>query len=620
MVEYPVGPFPPVREPVSSFGKFLPPTYEVKEGTYKGKKFRLLMRPGEGINAAPFEAEELLDLTFKIGGGTGIIYGILFQLGKWGYDSAKVDEWLEVSPVFTEYYQKTIEEKRKMEEEIKAGLASISNAITDFELLAHDARKYKQYLQYFKIIKQLEKELEKTKKPEDAANIERKLREANHVLRALFIDYVDAHAGEGIALKTITPRWPTIISDFMELTDEEIKVESIIDRLKVSRAEAVILVTKNKLYNEWKSLFFDTVKGRYERLLGLMKAREHSIRQYREQMKPLLYRHRTIKTGTYMTHVAPLRFDAQAVSVDHTEVWAWRPFVVPEVFKIPRESYDRVTMKEAGFSKEELDEIKNISKANKERPPSDVPRLPAVPIMDDVVRVIIAQIEKEYELKISMQDVLNVINNLSKRFGTPERPAGIKAGIKWPFSPYFIFVLMAIDRTILKLPDGTTLEDIWIEPLKTFNMSQNILIGRLLEIEAKKKVAARETALLLGEQIIPEGEGKKLFDVDDLSSLVKEEFPEFEKEYEGPKEEKPKTSEEFEEFKKKTKEFSRNISDFLSKFGIDMRFAHAGTYEKFMFERMTKMMQLGPGIAHITISEYLKKASGVPGAEVRVWL
>ncbi len=615
-IVWPAGPFFPVKEPASHYGKDVPEKKKVGGITYKDKVFRLRMRPGEGISAAPFEAEELIDLTFPMGAGSGAIYGIIFQLGKWGYDTAKVNESIEVSPVFTEYYQKTIVERQKLEEQLKAGFASLANAVTDFELLAHDARKYKEYMKYFQAIEQKKKALEKIKGKDE--NLERELREANHILRALFVDYVDAHAGEGIALRTIAPRWPTIISDFMELNDDEDNADKITKRLPISKAEAVILATKNKLYNEWKSLFYGTVKGRYERLLGLMKAREESIREYREQMKPLLYKYKSLKEGTSLRQAAFYRPDAQAVSVDHTEIWAWRPFVIPEIFKLPREQYDTLTYKEAGFTREEIKEMKKDFEKSGDKLPENIPRLPAIPVMDDFVRAIIAQAEEEYKVKITMKDVYETIEEFSKRFTPPARPAAIKAGIKWPFSPYFIFVVMAIDRTIIKLPNGETFEDIWIEPLKTINISQNIMLGRLLTLKAKNKADELEVARLLGEKIIPEG--KEAYDIMDTSEAVKEEFPEIFGE-ESKKEEKTKELfEGFGDFKKIINDIKAGIGNFLGRMGINAQFAYAGPYEKFMFERMTKMMQLAPGIAHITISEFLKKAAGVPGAEVKAWL
>lgn len=629
MVMYPVGPFPPVAEPFKSFAEDVPSTI-----TIKGKKFRLRMRPGEGINAAPFEAEELIDLTFPLGSGSGMVYGIIFQLGKWGYDTVKVFHAIDVSPVFTEYYQRTMEEKRKIEEQIKAGFASLITAITDFELLFHDVRKYKEYLNYYKRVNEAKKRLDKAKDKKEIEEAEKEFTEANHVLRALFVDYVDIHSGDGISMRSIAPRWPTIITDFMSITDEDEEAETIKKKLGISKAEAVILATKNKLFREWKSFFFDTVKGRYERLMMMASARKQSITEYRNQLKPLISRYKAFTESREIPDLRKIyerlafyRPDAQAISLDHTEIWAWRPFLIPEIFKPPRESYEKVTFKEAGFYKlldlastpEEREKIRDKIKALEIAKRNQVHRLPALPIIDDPLIAIIAQIQNEYNVTISPEDIWEEIRNLSMRYGPPVRPQALKAGIRWPFSPYFVFVYMDVTRTVIKLPNGGILEDIWVEPLKTFNCTQNIILGRMLELRAKDIKSEREIAMLLGEEIDKEGKIMKIEDV------LKEEYFEFyaaEKEKEE-REKKRKQGISFGGFPNLGEGLSKifsPITDLLNKLGIEVMFAYPGPYEKLMYERMSKMMQLGPGRAHGTISEYLKKAGGVPGAEPKVWI
>ena len=51
------------------------------------------------------------------------------------------------------------------------------------------------------------------------------------------------------------------------LTEDERTIDDITKKLKdVSKAEAVVLTTKNKLYDNWKKTFRDVVIGRYESL------------------------------------------------------------------------------------------------------------------------------------------------------------------------------------------------------------------------------------------------------------------------------------------------------------------------------------------------------------------
>lgn len=622
MVDYPVLVPPDPRVPPKKLDKF-------------GITIDLNMFPGEGINAAPFETRSLLDFTFPLGGGTGVVYGILFQLGKWGYDVFRTNNSITVTPMFTEYYQKTIEEKRKLEEQMKAGFASLTTAIGDYELLAHDLRKYKEYLDYFKDIETAKNELEDARRKKDKKKIEEaeeKLKRAKHVLRAMFVDMVDAHTGEGISMKTIAVRWPTIITDFMSLTEDYDDPKEIRKALRdgISMAEATILATKCKLFKEWLTYFYDVVKERYARLKSMTEARKKSIEEYREAMKPLITRYKEINDMTTAPFLKTLHFfrpDSQAISIDSTTIWAWRPFISPDIFRPARGGYDRVTFKEAGFynlakyyikgrTKEEKEkerekiilQIKELEKEEK-----TVPLLPALPIIDRPLIAIIRQIELEYDVEITPRILYQKIKELSNRFVPPDLASPTKAGIRWPFSPYFIFVEMNIDRTVIKLPSGDTIEDIWIEPLKTYNSTQNIILGRILELWAKTQKSEREVELLLGIKI---EQNNKFIEMEDIG---KEDYPEIfsKKDKVEPKKNLsiPKNS-----FSESIEDLGLKISEFLRKFGIDARFFYAGPYEKLMSERMSKMMQLGPGRTHGTITEYLKKAAGVPGAEPKVWI
>jgi len=68
----------------------------------------------------------------------------------------------------------------------------------------------------------------------------------------MFIDQVDINLPEGVSMRSIAPRWPTIIADFQQLSDEEDTTEKIKKKIDVSKAEAVILATKVRLFKKWK--------------------------------------------------------------------------------------------------------------------------------------------------------------------------------------------------------------------------------------------------------------------------------------------------------------------------------------------------------------------------------
>jgi len=582
MVEiiYPVGPLPPVAN--------APPG------------FRML--PGEGINAAPFEAEKILDLTVPFGQGSSMIAGLAFQLGRWGYESTKMYEAIEVSPQFTEYYNKVITEKSRIGTEIKNGFMSVSKAVEDFELLDHDIRKYQEYLDYF----------QEWKKAEEANDKEEE-KKAMHTIRAMFVDTIDIHTGEGVSMRSIAPRWSTIIADFLALSDEEDTPDKIQKKIGITKAEAVILTTKNKLFKEWRDkLFFPTVKTRYQSIKHLLEARRRSVKEYIEDLRPLISRYKAIgelresaEWRRSLNRIAWFHPQSQAMSIDFHELWAWKPFVVEEVFKAPRESYDTYTFKEAGFNENEIRELKENEK-------KDIPALPVKPIVDKWVRKIIEQIEKEYGIKITAMDIYKIVKDLNDHYLHPLRSAsqtGTKMGFRWPYSPYFVFVQLPIMRIVIKSPDGSLFEDIWIQPMKTYNCTQNIMIGRLLEVEAKNKKAEQDISLLIGESAEVGNVIEKTKDV------LEQRYPEIylEKDEKG-KIPKKQITEKVDKTKDIVKDLREGIAKFFDSFGIKLMFAYPGPYEKLMQQRMTKMMQRAPGIAFRDIDLWLKKAGGVPSS------
>jgi len=223
------------------------------------------------------ESNHMISLNFtgKPGTAAGLYYDLVFQLPNWGFNVSKADEWIEVSPTHKEYYDRTVSTKQMLEGAIKTGLTSAAAAVSDFELMNHDLRRYKEILNYF------------------AAKDE-------HSLKVMFIDYVDVHTdlpGQPISLRTSAARWPTIIADFIKLKDEDTDPDQIAKKLNISKAEAVILTTKNKLYKQWKDLFGKTARERYELLKGLVEGRKKTINEYREWLKPYLARFKMTRLG-----------------------------------------------------------------------------------------------------------------------------------------------------------------------------------------------------------------------------------------------------------------------------------------------------------------------------------
>ncbi|MFZ8830318.1 MAG: hypothetical protein ACO2OO_02635 [Candidatus Aenigmatarchaeota archaeon] len=572
------------------------------------------MRPGEGINFNPNDQNELLDYTTKLGGCTGVYYGLMFQLGKWGFQSFKVQESIFVSPINKGYYELVIGEKEKLSQQIKSGLASVAQAYADLELILHDLRKYREYVSLFNKIKKVEVLKNKKKSEEEIKIAEEEAKRAIQTLRSIFIDQVDIHTdlpNTPIALRSIASRWPTIISDFMKL-EKETSPEEI--KLDVSYAEKVVLATKNKLFLSWLEMFESTVKQRYERLKELAIARENSVKEYKEMLKPIIARYKMIndmlsspegRTSIVRSFFRP---DAQAFSLDSMVVWAWKPFAPEEKWKASREYFDKIPAKEAGFTDEEIREIRKKTGKKYIDENGMIEALPIEPSIDRIVRKIKGEIEEEYKVKITIEDLFEARRRLLNRYKAG--PEGV-GGITWPFSPYFVFVEIPMLRTVLVLPDGTQIEDLGIENLKTYVKTQNIIIGHILEIMAREKVLENYISSLLGEfGFDKEGRIKRVEDI------LKEEFPFIYAEGEA---------EEFLEVKKGKEEKKGKAFDFISKildyFGIQLSFFRAyGPYEHNVTHRIAKYYFKYSGTIFNLIKNYLNASFKVPGAQIEVVL
>ncbi|MEM5801924.1 MAG: hypothetical protein QXQ18_00865 [Candidatus Aenigmatarchaeota archaeon] len=558
------------------------------------------LKPGEGVNAVPLNAEEYLDFTAPPGKATGVYYGIVFQLPKWGFVRFKVDEWVFVSPVFKAYYDLTISQREQLQAQIKAGLASIATAISDLELLQHDLRKYKEFMDYYQL-------LEKGKRLKD----EKLILQANQTLRSIFIDQVDAYTdlpNTPIALRSIVVRWPTIIVDFMQLKDDDLDPKKIASRLNVSEAEGVILAMKNKLFLEWRdNLFLPTVKERYENLRRLLEARRKSVEEYKEMLKPTIARYKMI-TDALSSPAARsdflrsiLRPDTQALSVDFMHVWAWKPFAPSEKYKITREvPLDEIPATKAGFTQSEIEEIRKKYREEKgERWKGTVKALPIEPSIDYIVRKIKEKIEKKYNVRLTAYDMLKAREELVDEFEKGLRGLQSTGGEAWVFSPYFIFVDLPIMRAVIRLPDGSEIEDLMLAPsLKTATNSQNIIIGRILELKAREKEMEIYIKQLMGEF------GIKI--PRDIEEIFKEEYPEIYGEPEKIREVAP-PSETFRKLREK-------IGKFFSSLGLEISFFRAwGPYEFAMHHRLAKYYQIPSGRMFATIVDYFKSAFNVPG-------
>ncbi|MBS3051342.1 MAG: hypothetical protein J4400_04280 [Candidatus Aenigmarchaeota archaeon] len=441
---------------------------------------------GHVLAAGPFEAHVKLDFTGPPGSVSGIYYSLTFQLGKWEYQVQKRDEWIEVSPVHAQYYQLTQKQKEDLEGKIKQGLVSVSQSVADMELLMHDRRRYHEFLHYlgYRTPNELKKDkkLEKQEKEhqhideemdeiclkEDEDEKQRKEREKrtdNHSLKAVFIDQVDMHTGEGISMRSIVSRWPTLITDFMRMDDGDMDPGKVRDKLDISRAEAVVLITKNKLFQEWKNIFGPEIKNRYITINDLTRARKESVKQYKEWLKPFIARHKLIKEGLATAGgrggalTSFVTSGGVATSSSKIVLYVWKDFLVPELYKGGSEE----TAKMREFKKLRPDDdwtMKNLIFSRKFGLINKYPWITEKWVKD-----------KLEEMGAS-------------RWFTYQKP-------------YYSFFEITLEKTNIRMPTGDEMED-GVFDINMFCMSENALFCKLLELKAEQELMEQHVNRLLG--------------------------------------------------------------------------------------------------------------------------
>ena len=441
---------------------------------------------GHVIAAGPFEAHQQLDFTGPPGSVSGMYYSLVFQLRKWEYQVQKRDEWVEVSPVHAQYYQLTQKQKEDLEGRIKQGLVSVSQSVADMELLMHDRRRYHEFLHYlgYRTPKELmkDKKLEDREKEhnhideemdeicldEDKDDDERKEREKrtdNHSLKAVFIDQVDMHTGEGISMRSIVSRWPTLITDFMRMDDGDMDPDKVKNKLDISRAEAVVLITKNKLYQEWKNMFGPEIKNRYITINNLTQARKKSVEEYKEWLKPFIARHRLLKEGLAEEGMRKggvtsfVTTAGTATSSSKIVLYVWKDFLVPELYK--------------GGSEEtaKLREFKKLK-------PND----------DWTMKHLI--FNEKYGL-------INKYKWITEEWVNGHAEQMMKDGWFTHQKPYYSFFQITLDKTNIRMPTGDELED-GVFDINMFCMSENALFAKLLELKAEQELMEQHVNKLLG--------------------------------------------------------------------------------------------------------------------------
>jgi hypothetical protein len=509
-----------------------------------------------------------LNFTGKPGTASALYYSLFYQLPKWDWYVVKVDEWIEVSPTHREYYERTMATKQMLESTIKTGLTSAAQAVADFELMNHDLRKYKEILNYF------------------AKNDE-------HSLKAMFVDQVDIHTDVSM-VRTIASRWPTIISDFQRLTDEDVDPEEISKKYNVSRAEGVILTTKNKLYKQWKELFGEAVKERYELIKGLVTSRRKSIQEYREWLKPYIARFSMTKLGGERT-------DARATTlksfVDITGVAAFANRIRVSAWKVLKTEEKRRPASEIkeGFAVNPyddymrenyiLDPVKGLASIYpwlrnarkyctkcKKYSPSGVIVCPKCGSTFLVDRTMADEIVEEQILPAWKKEEMNLD----------------------PSALYYMFTDFDVMRLGTRLPVGE-LEDITFN-MKNFVISQNVLLVKILELKCRDIELEKYIDEILGVRI----------EERQISEIVMDEFPGLfpQKEVSG-----------YKKFINELRESGKAYTGFFKKIKAPkmrrLMFFKPGPYEKDFRERLTKQYSRIAGAYFFAIADFIKSKMGV---------
>ncbi|MBN2252153.1 MAG: hypothetical protein JW701_00540 [Kosmotogaceae bacterium] len=556
-----------------------------------------------------------LNFTSFPGKCSAVLYSLLFWLSKWGYKNVKVEDTMDISPLHPQYYQLTIGQKKQLEGQIKEGLTGISSSISDFELLFHDLRKYKDFLQYYEMMENAEEELKKTKNEKDKNKWEDERLRADQSLRSIFIDSVDVHTGDAIALTKIAQRWPTIIADFMKLKDEDNTADKIKSRLRVSEAERVVLATKNKLYLDWRNTFGKVVKERYHRILSQVKSRKYSIDEYKRILRPYIQRYRTInevgpagpRAGNW------LRPGAQAASIDTVTLWSFKDMTPAEHGKPTFEAEGGpVNILKRPWSPILRDLFKkNYDYLNKNdynsQPLTKLELSPngAEPL-DKWVLGLLYILEDHYSEQYNVSVRFSLADLMKARFdflkGWGDKPV-----------PYFKLFETDVTRVLIRLPDGVELEDITYSPMHFYMESYNMMFLRFLEVKAQEKAMDMYVDEMLGDTTKGKSYKELAGEYDDLFKIpgIKEEKKEEKSEKE--KEEEIKAADNFRAWRDSPlvqKQLEKELKSMKNK----NKLFKTGQYESMFDDRVTGpwFTDIGGSFA-MGISNFLKAKFDVPG-------
>ncbi|MEM5828161.1 MAG: hypothetical protein QW197_01490 [Candidatus Aenigmatarchaeota archaeon] len=467
----------------------------------------------------------ILDFTNLAGKNTEIIYSIVFGYGKKSFDVFKVGESLYVSTNYQPHYNNIRRQKEEIENNIKAQLAQIANAITDTQLISHDYRKYKHFVNIFRELDEINKKLKEEKDENKRNELQKRKRELEITLRNIYIDQVDIHTGDLSIVNMARTRWTTFIADFLSLEDEKTP-EDVLKKLpNITMAEAIQLAKKNSLFLYWLEEFRKVVFEREAELRKLLIMRKNSIENYKEMLRPLIARYLAIKEEPVFftsSSVAFIKSATYPMLIDSTKFWLIKsipPFMKEEERIVPK----KITLERAGILIDELKKL--IDKENISKIEEYV--LPTEPSIDRVVLAGIEVINENFGTNFTINDIIEIRDSIVKKSLQP-----YPSKERWKLSPYYVFVEISLDRTLLRSYTGIEIEDFWFE-IKPYLISQNLAMLMYLQTKALDKYIENQINSFFGESLektveIDVGNQKRkvkvLLDINFLDEVLEEEF------------------------------------------------------------------------------------------------
>ncbi|MEM5821326.1 MAG: hypothetical protein QXP34_03330 [Candidatus Aenigmatarchaeota archaeon] len=465
-----------------------------------------------------------LDFTNFAGKNTEIIYSIVFGYSKKSFDVFKVGESLYVSTNYQPHYSNIRRQKEEIENNIKAQLAQIATAITDTQLISHDYRKYKHFVDIFRELDEINKKLSEEKDENKKKELQKRKRELEITLRNIYIDQVDVYTGDFSIANMARTRWTTFIADFLSLEDEKTP-EDVLKKLpNITMAEAIQLAKKNSLFLYWLDEFRKVVFEREAELRKLLIMRKNSIENYKNMLRPLIARYLAIKEEPVFFTSSSLAFVKSAtypLLVDSTKFWmikAIPPFMKEEERVIPQ----KINPEKAGII---IDELKNLVKNNLSSIETNV--MPQEPSIDRVVVAGIEVINENFGTNFDLNDILEIRESLVKKATSPSLTKE-----RWKLSPYYVFVEISLDRALLRTYTGIEIEDFYFE-IRPYLISQNIAMLMYLQTKALDKYLESQINSFFGESLektveVSVGNQKKevkvLLDINFLDKVFEEDI------------------------------------------------------------------------------------------------